>query len=92
MITQEMVDAALQADMEKRIWLQARSTSYAPADKAKMQMEVALTAVYPLILEQAARVCDYQIEFFKGDGVLAGKCCARAIRNLKDKTDEANNG
>ena len=98
MITQEMVEVALQADMGKRIWLQARSTSYAPADKAKMQMEAALTAVYPLILEQAAEKCfslvnkpNFPDEFTSGcnTGIME---CFTAIRNLKDKTDEAHNG
>lgn len=100
MITQEMVEVALQADMGKRIWLQARSTSYAPADKAKMQMEAALTAVYPLIrnqvLEEAAKVCEKNYVFHANLQMnlqaTGARQCAIEIRNLKDKTDEAHNG
>lgn len=47
----------------------------------------ALVAVYPMILEQAARVCDK----FHGTWAVS-ETCSREIRNLKDKTDEAHNG
>jgi hypothetical protein len=86
MITQEMKEFAAEAIVN--VGSAAACLSW---DEAQKYAEAAITAVYPLILEEAALVCDYQIEFFKGDKALAGKCCARAIRNLKDKTDEAHN-
>lgn len=76
MITQEMVLAAKNAENNV----------------------AALIAVYPLILEQAAEKCfslvnkpNFPDEFTSGcnTGIME---CFTAIRNLKDKTDEARNG
>lgn len=65
MITQEMIDAMARAAYEVAPIGEERNFEWhwigwenAPQEKLKKQMHSALNAVYPLILEQAAVVCD----------------------------------
>ncbi len=88
MITQEMVDVATIAGLtfiSDGNEEQARKELLEAGNQAKEMFQAALTAVYPLILEQAAMVCDGWIGV--GDtysSKLAAAQLASAIRNLKE--------
>lgn len=85
MITQEMVEAI------QSVPLNISSTRRGGENGLRNAEEV-LAAVYPLILEQAATICgDKWLEYAsEGHDNVAFGCnvCEKAIRNLKDKTDE----
>lgn len=77
MITQEMVEAVIDSvTLSKDEFGEEVLLSVTEAKDI-------LKAVYPLIIEQAAEVCD---KYTFADNAASG------IRNLKDKTDEAHNG
>jgi hypothetical protein len=78
MITKELLDVAYKAFVDERCLIQI------------VKVEAAITAVYPLILEQAARVCEDKVRFGVYSEVYQMACanCSSAIRNLKDKNDD----
>jgi len=103
MITQEMVDAirnAIKEDSGGHALTNMVGDKLWWTDKPVNLTEI-LRAVYPLILEQAAGVCDdiFEIANAKSKNNIVhvvasemAKEMGKEIRNLKDKTDEAHNG